>query len=194
LDESRARGHSLGIHGYDHSNRTPFVSHSEREIRLNAALPLIERYEIRGYRAPSLVRTKALLECLADHYQYDSSIPTSGGLFPTPNNGCASARPFRLGNLIEIPISLPRDGSMRFLGYKPSEILNSWIDCAEKISRSGGVVVLLTHCERHFSGNPDMLRVYRDFLEYISSSDRFSWSTPNYVCRKFVEAERATME
>ena len=35
--------------------------------------------------------------CCSDldtRYRYDSSIPTSGGLFPVPNNGCATARPF----------------------------------------------------------------------------------------------------
>jgi len=193
LDVPPARGHFLGIHGHDHSNRTPFVSHSERKQRLDAARPLIERYGMEGYRAPSLIRTRALLECLGDYYRYDSSMPTSGGLFPTPNNGCASARPFCVENVVEIPISLPRDGSLRFLGYEPGEILELWIDCAKQISRSGGVVVLLTHCEKRFSGNADMLHVYRDFLDYIDSSDRFSWSSPDSVCRSFAEAERTAV-
>lgn len=89
--EVRARGHEIGVHGYDHSNRTPFAAADERARRLDAARPFVERYGACGYRAPSLLRTRALLRGLSAIYGYDSSIPTSGGLFPVPNNGCATA-------------------------------------------------------------------------------------------------------
>ena len=181
LGDVKARGHEVGIHGYDHSNRTPFASPQERQTRLQGAQELIAQYDIIGYRAPSLVRTRALLQELATFYRYDSSIPTSGGLFPVPNNGCASARPFRIEGMAELPLSLPRDGSLRFFGYSPADILTLWIQCAEDIARSGGVVVLLTHCEARFSGNPPMLRIYRQFLEYITASARFVWGTPQAV-------------
>jgi peptidoglycan/xylan/chitin deacetylase (PgdA/CDA1 family) len=178
LRESRARGHALGIHGYDHANRTPFAESAERRARLDAARPLAERFEMHGYRAPSLLRTPELLADLAARYRYDSSVPTSGGPFPVPNNGCASARPFRVGGLVEIPVSLPRDGSLRFLGHPPDEILDLWKQCALVVSRARGVVVLLTHCEPHFSGNPSMLRTYRRFLEWVAGQQRFAWATP----------------
>ena len=68
---------------------------------------------------------------------------------------------------------------LRFLGYKPDDIIRLWTECAEMIARAGGVVVLLTHCERRFSGNPPLLGAYRRFLEYISERpDRFAFSTP----------------
>ncbi len=176
LDEIKRRGHEIGIHGYDHSNKTAFLDSAERRRRLSSAQNLIERYDIKGYRSPSLLRTRDMLRDLSHYYQYDSSIPTSGGLFPIPNNGCASARPFGIEGIAEIPLSMPRDGSLLFLGYSPEQILDLWIDCAEKISRSYGVVVLLTHCENHFSGGSPMLGIYRQFLDYISASKRFVWS------------------
>ncbi len=178
LREARSRGHHLGIHGYDDSNRTPFASAAERRARLDAARPMAERYEMVGYRSPSLLRTPELLADVAVRYRYDSSVPTSGGLFPVPNNGCASARPFRIGDLLELPISLPRDGSLRFLGHSPVEILRLWKSCADVVARASGVVVLLTHCERHFSGNAPMLDAYRGFLEWIRENPRFVWATP----------------
>ena len=138
------------------------------------------RYSAVGYRAPSLLRTRPLLRDLGARFRYDSSIPTSGGLFPTPNNGCATARPFRVENIAELPISLPRDGALRFLGHRPDEIVRIWIDCAELIARSRGVVVLLTHCERRFSGHPRMFDAYRRFLEYVRDRpDRFAFSSPS---------------
>jgi peptidoglycan/xylan/chitin deacetylase (PgdA/CDA1 family) len=177
LDQVRRRGHEVGIHGYDHSNRTPFADPETRQQRLAAAGPLIQRYDIVGYRAPSLLRTQALLDGLADHYRYDSSVPTSGGLFPVPNNGCATARPFRIGKVWEIPLSMPRDGSLRFLGHNPSQILALWMDCADRIALSGGVVNLLTHCEDGFSGNSQMLGVYVDFLDYLKGRGNFAFMT-----------------
>jgi peptidoglycan/xylan/chitin deacetylase (PgdA/CDA1 family) len=171
LAEVRARGHEIGVHGYDHSNRTPFAEPEERTRRINAARPFMERYAAVGYRAPSLLRTRGLLSGLRTLYAYDSSIPTSGGLFPVPNNGCATARPFRIEGIVEVPVSMPRDGSLRFLGYSPHEIAAIWRDCASRIARSGGVVVLLTHCERRFSGTPAMLDAYRRFLEFVRETD-----------------------
>ena len=176
------RGHDVGVHGYDHANRTPFANDDERKRRLDAARPFAERYGAIGYRAPSLLRTPALLRDLASRYRYDSSMPTSGGLFPVANSGCATARPFEVEGVLEIPISLPRDGSLRFLGYAPGDIARMWIDCARVVARAGGVVMLLTHCERRFSGTPPMIDAYRRFLDAINAeSATFEWQMPAAV-------------
>jgi peptidoglycan/xylan/chitin deacetylase (PgdA/CDA1 family) len=177
LREVQRRGHEIGIHGYDHSNRTSFLPAEQQTRRLLAGAQFGAPYDVRGYRSPSLLRTRSLIAGLSRHYAYDSSIPTSGGPFPVPNNGCASARPFRLADLIELPLSLPRDGSLLFLGYRPAAITDLWQTCAEHVHRSGGVVVLLTHCEQRFSGGPAMLSAYRAFLEHLAGDRRFRWRT-----------------
>ncbi|HKB09908.1 MAG TPA: hypothetical protein VKD69_04605 [Vicinamibacterales bacterium] len=179
VEEVGRRGHEIGVHGYDHGNRTPFADAAQRRARLDGARSFRERYCANGYRAPSLLRTRALLRDLAARYHYDSSIPTSGGPFPVPNNGCASARPFRLEGIVELPVTLPRDGSLRFLGYSPRQIVKLWTDCAEAIARSGGIVVLLTHCEARFSGNPAMLAAYTELLACLrADGSRFTFMTP----------------
>jgi peptidoglycan/xylan/chitin deacetylase (PgdA/CDA1 family) len=189
LDGLRRRGHEIGVHGYDHGNRTPFAGDAERRARLDAARPFIDRYGAAGYRAPSLLRTRALVRDLASRYRYDSSIPTSGGPFPVANNGCASARPFHIEGIAEIPLTLPRDGSLRFLGYSPREIVRLWIDGAETIARSGGIVVLLTHCEARFSGNRPMLDAYAEFLAHVRGAPaRFVFSTPDALARSLPHA------
>ena len=176
VSELIARGHEVGIHGYDHSNRTPFAEAQERKRRLDEALPFARRHNSVCYRAPSLLRTRALLRDLSERYVWDSSIPTSGGLFPVPNNGCASARPFLVEGMLELPLSMPRDGSLRFLGYTPDDIVRLWIDCADLIARSRGIIVLLTHCERRFSGGDRMFDAYRRFLDYVRERpERFTF-------------------
>jgi peptidoglycan/xylan/chitin deacetylase (PgdA/CDA1 family) len=182
IAELVARGHEVGVHGYDHSNTTPFATSDDRRRRLDGARRFAERYAAAGYRAPSLLRTRALLRDLGARYQYDSSIPTSGGLFPTPNNGCATARPFLVEDVVELPVTMPRDGSLRFLGYPPDEIVAMWVECADLVRRSRGVVVLLTHCERRFSGGSGMLGAYRRFLDHLRDrSDQFAFSNPRRV-------------
>ena len=179
--EIRDRGHEVGIHGFDHSNTTPFLPQEAILERLKTALEPVAELEPRGYRAPSLLRTPALLEGLKVYFEYDSSMPSSGGLFPQSNQGCFSARPFRLDSLWELPVSLPRDGSLRFLGYDPETILEIWKHCAEQIQAGGGVVSLLTHCETMFSGNPEMLSAYRGFLEAMAGDSRFVFGTTETV-------------
>ena len=73
---------------------------------------------------------------------------------------------------------MPRDGSLRFLGYSPSQILAMWREAAEIVSASGGIVSVLTHCEAGFSGNPAMLRAYREFIEWIAGDARFQFMRP----------------
>lgn len=192
IDEGRlreviARGHDIGVHGYDHSNRTPFATADERSRRLDAGRAFADRFGATGYRAPSLLRTRALLRDVGARFRYDSSIPTSGGLFPVPNNGCASARPFLIEDTTELPVSLPRDGMLRFLGYSPDQILGMWIECADRIARARGVVVLLTHCERRFSGTAAMLDAYRRFLEHVGAhADRFVFRRPDDALAEIV--------
>lgn len=176
LAETMARGHEIGVHGYDHANKTPFVIPQERRRRLDAGRAFGDRYGATGYRAPSLLRTAVLIADLGPRYRYDASIPTSGGAFPVPNNGCASARPWQIGDLWEVPLTLPRDGSLRFLGYDPQAIGKLWRDTAITVSRSGGIVSLLTHCESGFSGNPAMLGTYRSFMEWLASDARFEFA------------------
>ena len=189
LGEVKQRGHEIGIHGYDHSNRTAFLPAADRERRILAGVTLARQYGASGYRSPSLLRTRELLATLSEHYAYDSSIPTSGGLFPTPNNGCASARPFRLSGLMELPLSMPRDGSLLFLGYRATEILDLWKTCAQKIHRSGGVIVLLTHCEHRFSGSTAMRNAYFSFLQFLAGDERFRFATAAEVVEE-AEAHR----
>lgn len=178
LMELKQRGHEVGIHGFDHSNKTPFLPAHERQKRLHSAASLIKQYDVHGYRAPSLLRTKGLLNDLAKIYRYDSSIPTSGGPFPIPNNGCASARPYQIEGIWELPLSMPRDGSLLFLGYSYREILHTWIHCANLIAKSGGIVNLLTHCEYRFSGKSAMRDVYKEFLSYLVDSGKFKFVLP----------------
>jgi peptidoglycan/xylan/chitin deacetylase (PgdA/CDA1 family) len=192
INDIVCRGHEIGVHGYDHANRTPFLPAQHRLRRLARGREFGDRYYAVGYRAPSLLRTKELLADLAELYRYDSSVPTSGGPFPVPNNGCASGRPWRIGKIWELPITLPRDGSLQFLGYSPDSIGRLWQKTARIVARSGAIVSLLTHCETGFSGNARMLGAYRAFIEFIAGATQFEFIRPcDLVARIGATRERA---
>ena len=186
VSDVRYRRHEIGIHGFDHSNKTAFMSIPAINRRIDKMRNFIEKYDVEGYRAPSLLRTRKLLHALSFFFRYDSSIPTSGGLFPVPNNGCASARLFEVEGILEIPLTMPRDGTLLFLGYTPENIKDLWLHCADTIGSSGGVVVLLTHCEKRFSGNEKMLEMYRQLLHRFSDDTRFIFKT----CGEFLDTAK----
>jgi hypothetical protein len=96
-----------------------------------------------------------------------------------------------MGRLWEFPRTLPRDGSRRFLGYKPAASGGLWHETAQIVARSGGIISLLTHCEAHFTGNPTMLSVYRDFVEWLASDGRFCFMRPRDLVEQ-LDAQKAT--
>lgn len=182
LGEVVSRGHEIGMHGFDHRGRTPFLPAPEIGRRLDAGRAALERYAPRGYRAPSLLRTPALLTELGKRFAFDSSLPNSGGVFPYPGNGCPTARPFPLAGLTELPITVPRDVAQRFMGYSPKEILGFWLDSLARIRAAGGVAVVLTHPEPYYSGGRDMLEAYARLLDRIGGDAGFCFAAPAELC------------
>lgn len=189
LHDLVARGHELGVHGYDHANLSAILPPELCRERIEKAREALSAYPVAGFRAPSLIRTPQLLRTLASFFSYDSSIPTTGGLFPQPNNGCASARPFELEGITVLPLSMPRDGTLRFLGYAPDAILALWKTCATQIMASGGIVVLLTHCEARFSGNDEMLACYEAFLRWLVEQPGCAFVTAREALQRWEEAQ-----
>jgi hypothetical protein len=176
LDELRSST-EIGIHGFDHSGHTPFAEASELKSRIDFGSQLARRLGACGYRAPSLLRSRPMLGELASHYAFDSSIPTSGGPLPTRNSGAATVRPFLIDDLVEIPVTLPRDGSLLFLGSSWQEIAQTWRESARMIREAHGVVVLLIHCEERFSGSAEGRKTVQEFVSWIASSDEFEFTT-----------------
>jgi hypothetical protein len=173
-----------GIHGFDHSGHTPFAEPKELRSRVAFGVDLASRIGARGYRAPSLLRSRPLLSELAEHYSFDSSIPSSGGPLPTRNSGAATVRPFLMGQLVEVPVTLPRDGSLLFLGTSWPEIAQTWRESARMVREAHGVVVLLIHCEERFSGSAQGRKVVESFVSWLAESDEFEFTTFEHIVRE----------
>jgi len=165
LDRLYAAGHEIGVHGFDHGNRTPFLPPADLGRRLDCARAALADYCPRGYRSPGLVRTPALYEQLEGRFDYDSSVPdtelyTAAGR----GNGCGSTIPFRRGSLLVLPVTLPLDALLIHYGFGPREISALWAEKLAWLGRVGGIGVCVTHAEPHYGGRRGMLRWYREFL------------------------------
>lgn len=168
-DRLKAEGHEIGLHGVEHDMVFPFRSRSDMEKRLESCRHFIDDYGIRGFRSPALLKSDLMYEVLGEWFAYDSSAVDTGRLSPhTRPTGCCSVFPFRRGKLIVVPITLPLDSSLLFLGYGLGDMPGLWNAKATFIRAARAPAVLATHPEPHFSGSSAGLAAYAAFLESTS--------------------------
>jgi peptidoglycan/xylan/chitin deacetylase (PgdA/CDA1 family) len=160
-------GHELGLHDAHHDNRGAFLPAGELATRLETCRELIDALQMRGYRSPSLLRTKALYGALRDRFAYDSSIPDTS-LLPR-RNGCATVLPFQVDGVLVLPLTLPSDGQLLSLGLDADAIANAWIEKAQWVRSAGGVAMVLTHPEPGFAQEPAVREAYRRFLAWAAT-------------------------
>ena len=164
-DRLKADGHEIGLHGVEHDMVFPFLSRADMEKRLDGCQSFIDDYEIKGFRSPALLRSDLMYEVVGERFAYDSSVVDSGRLAPHARpTGCCSIFPFRRGQNVVIPITIPFDASLLFLGYSHEHMPVLWDAKVDFICDEGGVAVMDTHPEPHFSGSKRGLAAYESFL------------------------------
>ena len=166
LRDILALGGEIAWHSDLHDNRIAFEPEEAIRRRIDSARGFIEEYGVTGMRSPSLCRTPALFKVAAERFQWDSSVPDTG-----PGGGCASVFPYRIGKLLEIPLTMPMDADLVFRRGKPSSFPEAWMEKARYIRDVGGVAVLNTHPEPHFSGRPEAWEAYAEFLRRVKELD-----------------------
>jgi hypothetical protein len=139
FDEVRAAGCEVGLHGIKHDGRL-FESRQSFE----AALPAIHRYLLEwdavGFRSPATHRNADWmpeLGCL-----YDSSFPDTDPFEPQ-SGGCCSIRPFFIGGLVELPITLVQDHTLWEILREPTDEL--WTRKTDWLMANAGLVNMIVH-------------------------------------------------
>jgi peptidoglycan/xylan/chitin deacetylase (PgdA/CDA1 family) len=99
------RGHEIGVHGLNHdgrlfSSRALFTERAEKIGRYARAWGAV------GFRSPSLYRNPDWMPELG--FRYDSSFMDTAVLEPQLG-GVSTVHPFHLGELVELPITMPMD-------------------------------------------------------------------------------------
>jgi peptidoglycan/xylan/chitin deacetylase (PgdA/CDA1 family) len=167
LQEIKTRGHEIGLHGLWHNNREAFVSEEKLHQEFTDLQPLMNEFDIRGYRGPSWYRTKIMFDVLEKYFEYDCSCLDNDFICPAGSGGVGMIRPFRIReNLVEIPCTLPFDVPL-LLGYSSNSLLEYWLPKIEWIKSVGGVLAVNTHPDPNYIGNEPTLEVYKCFLAHL---------------------------
>jgi len=181
VDTLAAEGGEIGLHGFDHRLRTPFQRPAAIRKRLGEMEPFLRRYAVRGYRSPCFVRSDALFSALAGTLRYDSSVPDADLFTPgRGRGGCCLARPYRIGELVELPVTLPFEIPLH-LGCAAEDLNRFWEAKIRWIRAAGGMVLVNTHPEPQYLGTPSVLRAYQTFLESLAGDPAAWYALPSEV-------------
>ena len=167
--ELQDRGFEIGIHGVYHdrsmfSSRQTFLS---QQPRLRAAA---EEFGAQGFRSPA---THRVFEWLGElPFAYDCSMPHSDPFEPQPG-GCCSMWPFFIGDVVELPYTLPQDHTLfTLLGHRTAEL---WLTQLEAIEDEFGLVQSLTHPDRGYLADSKKRILYGEFLDRLAGRETL-WS------------------
>jgi peptidoglycan/xylan/chitin deacetylase (PgdA/CDA1 family) len=159
------RGFEIGIHGLRH-DRTLFSSRAAFDAQRQDLASLASRFGAVGFRSPSTYR---VFDWLAElPVSYDGSIPHSDPFEPQPG-GCCSLWPFFIGDVVELPYTLPQDYTLfTLLGQKSPAL---WIEQANRIAEEHGLIHILSHPDRGYLAEPRNRDWYRECLLALSERD-----------------------
>ncbi|HYJ22166.1 MAG TPA: hypothetical protein VEW07_09110 [Solirubrobacterales bacterium] len=160
LDHVRASGCEVGLHAVKHDCKL-FSSRDSFESELPAIHRYLEEWAAAGFRSPATHRNPDWMPELGA--LYDSSFPDTDPFEPQAG-GCCSILPFFLGDLVELPITLVQDHTLwEILRH---ETIDLWTEKSDWIAANGGLINLITHPD--YMDTPARLRMYEEFLEYLS--------------------------
>jgi peptidoglycan/xylan/chitin deacetylase (PgdA/CDA1 family) len=165
LRELTDRGFEIGMHGLVH-DRSLFSSRAAFDAQRPEIAKLAERLGAEGFRSPATHRVFDWLGELP--ISYDGSIPHSDPFEPQPG-GCCSVWPFFIGDVVELPYTLPQDYTLFTLLAHRSAAL--WLEQADRIVQENGLIHSLTHPDSGYLGDAAKRDHYREFLVALSERD-----------------------
>jgi peptidoglycan/xylan/chitin deacetylase (PgdA/CDA1 family) len=177
LRHLRERGFEIGVHGVHH-DRSMFASRESFERQQPAVRQAAADFEAVGFRSPA---THRVYDWLGDlPVEYDCSVPHSDPFEPLPG-GCCSLWPFFIGDVVELPYTLPQDHTVFTLLRKGS--VDLWTRQVEAIEAAHGLAQVLSHPDPGYLADPDKRRLYLEFLTWVSGRERLWTPLPRDVAR-----------
>jgi hypothetical protein len=177
LHELLERGFELGVHGVYHDG-SMFASRTAFESQLPIVREMAARVGAAGFRSPA---THRIFEWLADlPLAYDCSVPHSDPYEPIPG-GCCSLWPFFIGDVVELPYTLPQDHTLFTLLTHRS--IAVWQEQLERIERLHGLAQLVTHPDPGYLGDRSKRALYVEFLDTIRERPELWKPLPREVAK-----------
>jgi peptidoglycan/xylan/chitin deacetylase (PgdA/CDA1 family) len=162
LRELRERGFEIGLHGLRHDHSL-FNSYSAFHGQLPAIRRAARAFEATGFRSPSTHRVHDWLAELP--LSYDCSVPHSDPFEPMPG-GCCTLWPYFIGEVVELPYTLPQDHTLFTVLQKRSAA--TWISLVEAIESRYGLIQCLSHPDPGYLGDPEHRGFYLELLDALA--------------------------
>jgi hypothetical protein len=166
IERLRARGFEFGAHGLCRHGRL-FRSRTDFDGLAPELRGLAREHGLRGFRSPSTLPRPESIETM--DFDFDASFADTDPYEPQPGGSC-SLFPFHLGNMIELPYTLPQDHTL--INQLRHDALSVWTLKAAWIESLGGMLLTLTHPD--YSGTQPYLGVYERLLERLNAIES-SW-------------------
>jgi hypothetical protein len=173
--ELQARGFECGVHGIHH-DRSLFSSRAEFERQLPMLREFRDRLGASGFRSPATHRVHEWLGELP--VDYDCTVPLSDPYEPQPG-GCCSPWPFFIGELVELPYTMPQDHTLFTLLRKRD--ISVWQGQLEQLERTHGLAQCVTHPDPGYLGEPENRRLYVEFLDAVAEREGLWRALPREV-------------
>lgn len=172
IREMQARGHEIGIHGYNHDGRL-FESRARFRKRAQAINAAARRFGAKSFRAPMVHRNldwMQELEFSADLSCFDNDP------YQAMSGGVGSVWPIQVGRFVELPYSLPQDHTLIGLGEFN---LETYLRKHQLVKRLRGMSMLITHPD-YLNGSAK-LDVYRRLLGQLAAEQDAWKALPHEV-------------
>ncbi len=173
VEKLRTEGFEIGIHGLQHDGRL-FESRKIFQLRVKQIQQYAKEWGAVGFRSPSTLRRVEWMSEL--ELEYDSSFPDTDPYEPQAG-GCCTIWPFFIGNLVELPITMPQDHTLfEILGHKDISI---WKEKADWIERNSGLVLVDVHPD--YMVSDERLRLYESLLIHMRGKSNMYHALPKDI-------------
>lgn len=186
LEKLKKLGFEVGAHGLSHDGRL-FRSIEDFQVLAPKLEALARDHDLRGFRSPSTLRRIEWLQQL--DFDFDSSFADTDPYEPQPG-GCCSLFPFFLGDMVELPYTLPQDHTLVHLLRR--EALPVWAAKARWIASVGGMILTLVHPD--YYGRQPYLAEYEELLKQLRDTEGAWRALPSEVASWWKRRARMTLE
>lgn len=169
LERLREEGCEVGVHGYSHDG-TLFRDETRFPQRAREINEVRREWGAAGFRSASTYRVPEMLSAL--DFEYDLSFFDTDPYEPQPG-GCLSLFPFFVGDLVEIPMTLPQDYTLFTVRNEPDNRI--WREKIAVIREMNGLACLNAHPDEGYMGDQEKVGHYLDLLRELSR-DRTMWN------------------
>jgi hypothetical protein len=160
LEEIRRRGFEVNVHDLKHDGSL-FQDHAEflrQAARINEH---IRSFQAQGFRSGAMYRNPEWLGAL--NMSYDMSVPNVAHLEPQ-RGGCCTVMPYRIGKILELPLTMTQDYSLfHMLGDYSIDL---WKTECDQIVRRNGLISFIVHPD--YVVEQRARNVYLNLLGYLS--------------------------